>query len=338
MADLVLDYALLHSLAGSLRELKSKIEFDVETGSRRAVVTSDGTVVDSSQVGNSALYGTLSAFFSACHSPFKDSMELLDELANTFDSIAKAYFDLDADVAGKVNLDRLKASVNGWQADTAAYERYLDLKDREITFQYYDKDGNLVDGSVPLWSGPPVPEPGDPPTSIDGTAEVGSNKTSAVLDEDGNVISETTTVTSGDGLTYTETTEFTYRDTDGDGEIDVVDYTSTVTHSDGMEEKIVKKTNDDGSFVVTSTTSEGTTTSTVTPKPDGGSHQVTVDHEGETTTTDIVVTGPDSGTKTVVDSDGTKKYTGNPNTGEWTLVSEESSEDDDYIPFTTVTM
>ncbi|WJK41351.1 hypothetical protein O7608_02635 [Solwaraspora sp. WMMA2056] len=337
MADLVLDYALLHSLAGSLRELKSKIQFDVETGSRRAVVTADGTVVDSSQVGNSTLYGTLSAFFSACHTPFKDSMELLDELANTFDSTAKAYFDLDADVAGKVNLDRLRSSISGWQSDTAAYERYLDLKDREITFQYYDEDGNLVDGSVPVWSGDPVPEPGDPPTSIDGTSPVGSNQTTAVLDDDGNVVSETTTVTSGDGLTYTETTQFTYRDTDGDGKTDVVDYTSTITHSDGAEEKIEKKTNDDGSFVVTSTTSEGTTTSTVTPKADGGSHQVTVDHEGETTTTDIVVTGPDTGTKTVVDSEGTKTYTGNPNTGEWTLVSEESSEDD-YVPYTTVTI
>ncbi|MDG4833911.1 hypothetical protein O7627_32080 [Solwaraspora sp. WMMD1047] len=337
MADLVLDYALLHSLAGSLRELKSKVQFDVETGSRRAVVTSDGTVVDSSQVGNSSLYGTLSAFFAACHTPFKDSMELLDELANTFDSIAKAYFDLDADVAGKVNLDRLRSSVSGWQADTAAYERYLDLKDREITFQYYDKDGNLVDGSVPLWSGDPVPEPGDAPTSIDGTSPVGSNNTTAVLDDDGNVISETTTVTSGAGLTYTETTQFTYRDTDGDGEIDVVDYTTTITHSDGLEEKIEKKTNDDGSFVVTSTTNEGTTTSTVTPKADGGSHQVTVDHEGETTTTDIVVTGPDTGTKTVVGPEGTKTYTGNPTTGEWTLVSEEAAEDEN-VPFTTVTI
>ncbi|MFY1668589.1 hypothetical protein ACN27G_01320 [Plantactinospora sp. WMMB334] len=336
MADLVLDYALLHNLAGSLRELKSRIQFDVDTGSRRSVVTSDGTVVDSGQVGSSTLYATLSAFFSACHTPFKDSMELLDELANTFDGIAKAYFDLDADVAGKVNLDRLRANISGWQADTVAYERYLDLKDREITFQYYDKDGNLVDGSVPVWSGDPVPEPGDAPTSIDGTSPVGGNTTTAVLDDEGNVVSETTTVTSGDGLTYTETTEFTYRDTDGDGRTDVVDYTSTITHADGTEETIEKKTNDDGSFVVTSTTDEGTTTSTVTPTADGGSHQVTVDHEGETTTTDIVVTGPESGTKTVVGPDGTKVYNGNPTTGEWSLVSEEPPEEDDYVPFTTV--
>ncbi|WP_433528460.1 hypothetical protein ACQPYA_19120 [Micromonospora sp. CA-263727] len=337
MADLVLDYALLHQLAGSLRELKSKIQFDVETGSRRSVVTSEGAVVDSSQVGSSTLYATLSAFFSACHTPFKDSMELLEELAKTFDGIAKAYFDLDADVAGKVNLDRLRANISGWQADTAAYERYLDLKDRQITFQYYDKDGNLVDGAVPVWSGDPVPEPGDPPTSIDGTSPVGSNTTTAVLDDEGNVISETTTVNSGDGLSYTETTRFTYRDTDGDGRTDVIDYTSTITHSDGTEETVEKKTNDDGSFVVTSTTSEGTTTSTVTPKADGGSHQVTVDHEGETTTTDIVVTGPDSGTKTVVGPEGTKVYNGNPKTGEWTLVSEEPPEED-YLPYTTVTI
>jgi phage FluMu protein gp41 len=337
VADLVLDYALLHSLAGSLRELKSKVQFDVETGSRRAVVTSEGTIVDSSQVGNSTLYGTLSAFFAACHTPFKDSMELLDELANTFDSIAKAYFDLDADVAGKVNLDRLRSSISGWQADTAAYERYLDLKDREITFTYYDKDGNLVTGSVPVWSGDPVPKPGEPPTSIAGTGPVGSNNTTAVLDDDGNITSETTTVTSGDGLTYTETTTFTYRDTDGDGKTDVVDYTTTITHSDGMEEKIEKKTNDDGSFVVTSTTSEGTTTSTVTPTANGGSSQVTVDPEGQTTTTEIVMNEDGTGTKTVVGPDGTKTYHIDDKTKLWTLVSEESSEDE-YTPYTTVTI
>ncbi|MFI7079311.1 hypothetical protein ACIBO1_18625 [Micromonospora sp. NPDC049903] len=337
MADLVLDYALLHRLAGSMRELKSRIQFDVDTGSRRSVVTSDGSVVDSSQVGNSSLYASLSAFFYACHTPFKDSMDLLDELAGTFDGIAQAYFELDADIAGKVNLDRLRADIAGWQSDTAAYERYLDLKDRQITFQYYDEHGNLVDGSVPVWTGDPVPEPGEVPTSKAGTSPVGSNDVVAVVDDQGRIVSETTTVDSGDGLTYTETTRFTYHDTDGDGEPDVVDFTSTIQHSDGTEETIEKKTNPDGSYVVTSTTDEGTTTSTITSTDDGGSHQVTVDHEGETTTTDIVVTGPDTGTKTVVGPDRTEVYHGNPNTGEWTLVSEESPEDD-YVPYTTVTI
>ncbi|GAA4958046.1 hypothetical protein [Actinoplanes utahensis] len=332
MADLVLDYALLHQLAGSMRELKAKIRTDVETGSRRAVVTSNGAVVSSAQVGNASVYAALSAFFYACHSPFKDSMELLDKLADNFDGIAKAFFDVDADFGGKVNTARLQAHIGQWQADTKAYEHYLDIKDKNVTFQYYDENGDLKTATIPLWSGPPPPEPGAVPTEIDGTGTVGSNHTTAKLDEDGNIVSETTTVQSGDGLTYTETTDYTYVDTDGDGVPDVVDYTSTITHSDGSTETIEKKTDPDGSYVVTSKTDEGTTTSTVTPTPDGGSHNVTVDTEGETTTTDIVVTGDGTGTKTVVGPDGTDVYTGNPKTGQWTLQSHEDppAEDDDY--------
>lgn len=334
MADLVLDYALLHTLAGSMRELKAKIKTDVDAGSRRAIVNKSGTVVGSGDVGNTTLYGALSSFFYACHSPFNDSMELLDKLADTFDGIAKAFFDVDADFAGKVDTARLQAHIAQWQADTEAYQHYLDIKDKSVKFQYYDEHGNLVWGEIPLWSGPPPEQPGAMPTTVDGTSTVGTNHTTATTDANGNIISETTTVNSGDGLTYTETTNYTYKDTDGDGTPDIVDYTSTITHSDGKTETITKTTGDNGTYVVTSKTDDGTTTSTVTPTTNGGSHDVTVDTDGDTTTTDIVV-GDDknSGTKTVTGPKGTDVFTGNPQTGQWTLQSHEDPEPEyEYYP------
>jgi len=337
VADLVLDYALLHQLAGSMRELKSKIKTDVDAGSRRAIVTKAGHTVTSGEVGNSSVYLALSSFFAACHAPFNDAMDLLDKLADNFDGIAKAFFDVDADFAGKVNTARLQARIAQWQADTAAYNHYLQIKDKSVSYQYYDEHGHLQTAKIPLWD-PTQPGPANPgamPTAIDGTSTVGSNHTTATTtDANGNILSETTTVNSGDGLSYTETTNYTYHDTNGDGKPDYVDYSSTITHSDGSTETISKQTNAaDGSYVITDKTGDGTSTSTVTPKPNGGSHDVTVGTDGATTTTDIDITAPDKGTKTVVGPKGTDVFTGNPATGKWTLQSHEDPPvDEEPIP------
>jgi hypothetical protein len=323
VADLVLDYALLHDLASSMRDLKAKIKTDVDAGSKRAVVTKDGTVVSSSEVGNTTVYAALSAFFAGCNGPFKDSMDLLDKLAENFDGIAKAFFDVDADFSGKVDTERMQALIAQWQADGKAYQHYLDIKDKSVTFQYYDENGHLQTGKIGLWdpSQKPPDAPGPIPTSIDGTS-VGSNHTTVTTDPNGNITSETTTVDSGNGLTYTETTSYTYHDTNGDGKPEYVDYSSTITHSDGSSETTTKTTNtSDGSYVVKDTTKDGTSTSTVTPKPNGGSHDVTVDTDGKTTTTDVDVTGTGTGTKTISGPNGTDHYTGNPDTGQWTLTS-----------------
>jgi hypothetical protein len=109
-----------------------------------------------------------------------------------------------------------------------------------------------------------------------------------------------------------------------------VDYSSTITHSDGSSETITKQTNgSDGSYVITDKTGDGTSTSTVTPKPQGGSHDVTVSSDGTTTTTDIDVSAPGKATKTVTGPHGTDVYTGNPDTGKWTLQSHQDPPTDD---------
>lgn len=333
MADLVLDYALLHDLAGSMRSLRGQIETDVNTVSGRSVVGSHGEV-GSDAVGDSSLFAALSAFYAVCHTPFKDSMDKLKELADLLDSVAKAFFDVDADFAAKVNTGRLQAEIGRWQAQQQAWQHYQETKDKVITYQYYDENGVLQTATIPLWGPdrPPPERPGAMPTTLpspDGTTQTSTSE----VNDKGQIVSETSTVTTPNGLTYTETTTYTYVDRDGDGKTDVVDYSTTVTHSDGSTETIVRQTNPDNSYVVTSTTGEGTTTTTVTPHDDGGYQSVTVDTEGETTTSTVVVSPDGTGTKTTVGPKGTDVYTGNPDTGQWTLQSHEDPEPDyTYIP------
>jgi hypothetical protein len=332
--DLVLDYSLLHELAGSMRSLRAEIQTDVEAVSGRSVVGAHGEV-GAAAVGNSTLFGALSGFYAVCHQPFKDSMDKLQQLADTLDGVAKAFFDVDADFAGKVNTGRLQAQISQWQAAVAAHDAYERLKDQVVTYQYYDEHGNLQTATIPLWdpNKPPPPDPGPMPTSLDGPGAGGKTSTSAQVDGNGRITSETSTVTTDNGLTYTETTTYSYIDRDGDGKPDVVDYTTSITHSDGTTETIVKSTNSDDSYVMKSTTDKGVTTTTVTPKPGtDGFTSVTTNTDGDTTTTDVTVTGNGTGTKTVTGPDGTDVYTGNPTTNQWTLSSHTDPEPDYSVP------
>ncbi|MCK9874580.1 hypothetical protein MXD59_02080 [Frankia sp. Ag45/Mut15] len=335
MADIVLDYGLLHELSGTLRTLRGEIETDVDHVSGRAIVSTTGEV-GSDVVGDSTLFAALSAFYATCHQPFKDSMTKLADLADLLDSVAKAFFDQDADFATKVNSARLQSSIDTWQSQQNAWQHYQETKDKVVTYQYYDENGVLQTATIPLWGKdrPPPPKPGERPTSVSGPGGT-TNSSSQQVDANGKIISETSTVTTANGLSYTETTTYTYTDLNGDGKPDNVDYTTTVTHSDGTKEVITKKTGSDHGTVLTSTTDDGTTTTTVTPGQNGAYHSVTVDPKGETTTTDVAVGTDGKGTKTVLNADGsTDTYSGDPVKDRWTLTSHEDPPVDDtyYAP------
>ncbi|MCK9924279.1 hypothetical protein MXD61_20815 [Frankia sp. AgPm24] len=322
MADIVLDYGLLHELSGSLRTLRGQIQTDVDHVSGRAVVSSTGEV-GADAVGDSTLFAALSAFYATCHQPFKDSMTKLDDLADLLDSVAKAFFDQDADFASKANSARLQSKIDQWQAQENAWQHYQDTKNKVITYQYYDENGVLQTATIPLWGEgrPPPTDPGARPTSVsvpDGTTTSSSQQ----VDGNGKIISETSTVTAPNGLSYTETTTYSYTDLDNDGKPDNVDYTTTVTHSDGTREVITKKTGTDHVSVMTSTTDDGTTTTTVTPGQNGAYNSVTVDPKGETTTTSVTVGSDGTGTKIVANPDGSMDfYNGDPAKDRWTLTS-----------------
>ncbi len=336
MADLVLDYGLLHDLAGSMRTLRANIQTDVDAVSGRAVVGSAGAV-GSDVVGNSTLYGALSGFYAVCHSPFHDSMDKLNKLADTLDSVAKAFFDTDADFAGKVNAERVQANVAQWQSNVDAYQRYQRLKDKNVTYQYYDQNGHLETATIPLWDpqSPPPPDPGAAPTALTADVPGGTTSTNAQVNGDGQITSETSTTTTTNGLTYTETTTYTWH-TDAQGH-PYADYSTSITHSDGTTETISKQTHPDNSYVMTDTTSSGTSTTTVTPKAGTpGYASVTNSYDGTTTTVDVTAGADGTGTKTVDGPNGTDVYSGNANTDQWTLTSHTDPPPDpsDYVPIT----
>jgi hypothetical protein len=323
MVDLVLDYSLLHELAVSVTTLRGQIETDVSHFSGRSIVGSAGAV-GPDVVGNKTLYGALSGFYAVCHKPFHDAMGKLDDLAKTLDGVAKAFFDVDADFAGKANTERLQAQTSQWQADKEAHDKYEKLKNETVTYHYYDKDGHLQTATIPLWdpNSPPPPLPGATPTSITSDSGAGQTTTHSQVDGSGKIISETSTTTTPDGLSYTETTTYTYTDTNGDGKPDLVDYSTSITHSDGTAETLAKTSHTDGSYVMTDTTSSGTSTTTVTPKAGtDGYTSVTHDAKGDTTTVDVTANSDGTGTKTVTGPDGTDTYTGNPKTDQWTKSS-----------------
>lgn len=346
MADLVIDYGLLHQLAVNVRELKSNLDIKLPprtaTGgdaggggsrgsgggrnqlfARSQVLSTAGpgaVQASSADIGNPALHAKLAAFFTAWNGPFHDAMDRLDDLAEVFDAVATKFFDMDADFAVKANTLLASLKQSAWQSAKAEYDHYQSLKDKRLSYQYYDKDGHLVTGSRPLLDPdqPPPPPPGEMPTSTVTDTTV----TNTQYDGQNRVISESSTVTSPSGLSYKETTTYTYGPT-ADGTDGVVSFTTTVTHSDGSLETITHTNNSDGTATVTDDTPEGRSTSTVTPKAnDDGYTARTVGPDGKTTNIDVTDNPSGTPDRKVVDGpDGRRTYTGDADSDSWTQES-----------------
>lgn len=322
MADLVIDYSLMIRIANSLNTLKSTIEHDMKAAGTNDIVQLQGETVssvDSSVFGNTTASNSVEGFFFRCSTPFSDAVDKLGELANTFSSVAHAFFDIDADLASRANVARMESLVSDYHSKKLEYQRYLQLKDQKITYQYWDENGNRATAEIPLWSADtPVPEnPTTPPTALH---DQGPGTTVAEIDAQDRIVKETTTVTTADGLTYSETTTYSYG---ADDDMNPKSYVSTITHSDGTTETITRNApQPDGSFTITDQTSDGTSTTTVTPiqGQQHGTTSVTVSADGQTTTT-VVDNDGDVDSKTVVGPDGTDVFTGNNDTGNWTLTS-----------------
>jgi hypothetical protein len=294
MADLVIDYSLLHRLAGNMRTLRTNVETDLHLSNGMAVASEAGPVGPGA-VGDQYLYGALVAFYGATRGPFNDALDALDQLSNLFGGIADAYFNVDADLKAS-GLDTLAQMTGGnWQSQQAAYDEYLKRK---------------ADGTWPN-DQPPPPKPADTPPATPAPG------TQVTYDDQGRVLTQTTTVTTADGQTYAKTTTYRY----GADPNAAPEYSSTVTYAGGQTMTLDKHNNPDGSYTVTSTTGDGkTSSSTVTPGgADGSYSQRDVDPDGGVTTT--VVGGNEFGgyTKTVTNPDGSKDvYAGDPNTNAWT--------------------
>lgn len=334
MADLVIDYSLMIRIANSLNTLKTTIEHDVKAAGSNDIAQLQGetvSAVESSVFGNTTASNAVESFFSRCSTPFSDAVEKLGQMATTFSSVAHAFFDIDADLAARANVARVESRVSSYHSQKLAYQRYLTLKDQKITYQYWDENGKRATTEIPLWApGTPAPvNPTEAPTHLN---DKGPDTTVTRIDAQDRIVSETTTVSTADGLKYSETTTYTYG---ADDNMNPVSYVSEIQHSDGTSETITRNApQPDGSFTITDTTTEGTSTTTVTPIPgsEHGTTSVTVSADGKTTTT-IVDTDSDVDTKTVVGPEGTDEFSGNNATGKWTLTkhTDPPLTGDDYV-------
>lgn len=341
VADLIVDYEGLYSLANQLRQLQSTLKSEMKNGDD-GPLTSDGTVTAES-FGTDDAWIALRSFHYLAYTPLDDSIDKLEDLAGNFDFVAKTWFDSDAGFASALSQQIFQGKVNIWQGKKAQYENYLRLKDTYVEYTYYE-NGVKHTQKVALWQADtdgdgvadqtPPEDPGAAPTSVTseemGESDDVSYSTNATVDDDGRIVTETSTVTSTTGLSYTETTTYTYKD---DGQ--VVDYTTTITHSDGTTETVTKSTADTGVYTVTTTTDDGTSTSTVTPGDNDGYSAVTVDADGNETTETVTLDAKGAGTKVVVDSSTytTTTYTRDSSTGSWVEVSsvtDDPTEDYDY--------
>ncbi|GLY28862.1 hypothetical protein [Kineosporia sp. NBRC 101731] len=307
------------------------------TGGRHVIEN----VGDAATIGHPSLANALMTFRGNWDRPFKDSLERLGEMANLLDGVATKFFDFDSTVAGQANTTLAAIRNAEWEARREQWEYYQRNKDK--TFQprdYYDADGNLVHPDpVPLvdWGDHPPTEPGARPTTTDARTVWEENNpgipypgdsnptvTHSTYDDQGRVTSETTTVTSGEGLAHEDTTIYEY---EGDSDTPSVTHT-TVKHSDGTGEALTITPGANGSYTIESVFTDpadsknnGHSTTTVTPKPgDGGYTQVRVDQDGTSDTTEVTNhEGTDHDTKVTTDDKGVvRTWTGDADTNSWT--------------------
>lgn len=341
MVDLQINYDQLHQMASSARTLKQHLNDKVPgLTDAHKIIVSDGVSTydigdgaDPSVIGNSALAGKLNKFHLAWNGPFKDAMSRLDDLAELLDGVATKFFDMDSDFAAKANNMLASLQNASWESKRNQHDYYERTKD--LKFQpspLWNKNGVLEpQAPVPLvnWA-KPAEDAGPRPTHTNVPSQ--PTVTDTTYDDQGRVTSETSKVNSPSGLAYNETTSYTY---DGNSKVPN-GYSTTIMHSDGSAETIVQHVNPDGSFTVTDTmskgtssspVSEGTSISTVTPKPkvagqDAGYTAVTIDAKGNTSHTDVTNNpGATPDSKVVTDDAATRTYTGNADYDSWNLVA-----------------
>jgi hypothetical protein len=341
-ADLMVDYSLLHQLADNARQLRENLDITPPTSGgggssrggddrgpravRAVVLANAGTTavsqLNADSVGDYGLFAQLTTFYSRWNQPFHDAMSRLDELASMLDGVATKFFDMDADFAAKANQMLLGFKVDEWQSQKQEYDHYQEMKDKTISWQMFDKDGNSYTQTEHLID-PDAEPPADPGARPDSAATNGA-QTNTTYNPDGTIQTETSTVAGPGGLNYGQSTSYTYgADANGDGRPDVVSSSTTITHADGTKETLGRVNNPNGTYVITDTTPDGNSITTVTPSGTGqGYNAASVDTQGRATSTSVVDNpAGTTDTKTVTTGDKVEVYHGDAEADTWDRVS-----------------
>ncbi|WP_052847687.1 hypothetical protein [Streptomyces avicenniae] len=285
MPDLSMDYSQLYAVQQRLHDLAERAGTGGATG-LFAEMGAAGQADNRAILGNSTLAARFDYFYRVSKRRTDQAKDGLESLGDTFEGVANLFFQSDAQIAagsgvmgGSIGLNEWReqrAAYDRWVEDSAAWDAYLD----EIgAADYFDANPDAQIGEVcsaadaPGWCetwfadeeappepGPAPPKPSDdPPTSLHYEDGGGSVDVELTLDENNEVLKETSTITTPEGQTFTTVREYSgppeMVDPPGDADpYDVRDWTVTTTAPDGSTtvERVVIEQDGSGTMTITS--------------------------------------------------------------------------------------
>ncbi|GAB3107874.1 hypothetical protein GCM10027160_05100 [Streptomyces calidiresistens] len=352
-ADFSIDYSVLHQVRENMLELAEEAGSggasgdyrdlgEANAGERRAVL------------GHSGLSEAFNLFYTVSRARVKEAKDGLEELGNLFGGVADGFFNVDSQLAQSAGASKAAGNLDNWRADTEAYqqwesdraawERYLesigvsaqDISDPEFSLheacsvddppgfceQWKEDvaDARAGDGERPPENpGEAPPKPSDtPPTRWEYTDASGTTVVELELDDNHEIVKETSTVTTTDGQKFVSETVYdgpvhTVEDDNGRG-YTFRDQTTTTTYADGTT--TTSATVYDGEPRTVSLGEDSTGRERFAAFQD---HTVTTtDEDGRTvSTTKVVLDDDGSGTMTVTEDGKTTEYTRSGPNAKW---------------------
>ncbi|MYW00157.1 serine/arginine repetitive matrix protein 2 [Streptomyces sp. SID3343] len=296
MVDFAIDYNNLHTIQSKLRALAEK----ADTGTPGAFRDLGEALAGERKaaLGSSSLSYAFNNFYHHSKSRTGKAKEGLNELADTFKAVSDVFFDGDAKISAAAGLmtkslgiDQwrdTKAAHDKWLADKAKWDEYLagigatgffrDHPEESIRHTCHGPDAPAWcaawkakgEDSAPPNPGDEPPKPADkPPTSYHHQDEHGTIDVNVELDENNNIIKETSKITNPQGQGYETTTTYKGppewvdiedgkdRGKDPD-KFDVRDYTITTKYGDGTTSTSVYTINQDGGGTMITTAGDKT--------------------------------------------------------------------------------
>lgn len=291
MADFSIDYSALHRAQEQMKSLANTAESGGATGEFKTV--GESTPSERRAVFGSTELGTaFNRFYENSAKRAKEAKDGLNELAEIFASVSNVFFEADAQLAGgsgvtsqALGISNWRNSKAQWDAWDSATEEWNDYLEEIGAKEYFDANPDADIGQVCRADSPPefcetwredtdAPSPpGDkpdgerpsdePPTEFTFEDENGVTNVKVELDDDYNIMKETTEVTTTDGQSFTSETVYEtspqYVTKDG-VTFDARDFTTTTTYADGTTITSEVTIEEDGSGVMTSTDGDGEVT------------------------------------------------------------------------------
>ncbi|MEW2497758.1 serine/arginine repetitive matrix protein 2 [Streptomyces nodosus] len=303
MVDFSIDYSALQTVQQKMRNLAD----DAGSGGATGVFREIGEATASerrSVLGSADLSSAFNLFYSRSSSRTKQAKDGLTQLADTFKGVSDTFFQADAQLASSGGLMGSKLGLDDWKNQKAAYDQWAsddkawhDYLEKIGAADYFDQhpdahigdvcsadsppgfceawqnDLDNHDVTVPDDPGAPPPKPSDdPPTSYTYEDEKGKVDVRLELDDDHNVMKETSTITTPNGQSYTSVTTYDsapqYVTFEDGTRMDVRDYTMETTYADGSKTTSTVVINDDGSGTMTMTDGDGKVTVSTRSGPD----------------------------------------------------------------------